>query len=166
MIIDPNDPLFGHAEAVAASGADPISLKNWVALGIVSAADAGGRKRRRYSLSDLVRVALVKELTDFGVSASRAGRLAENALRDFILDGENRSAVTLMISLRPENYVVVDPDTGEESRWSCTTYVGDLANVPFSRLTSGVSSVLFIPVGVIACRVERACKALVVKGGN
>lgn len=161
MKIDPYDPIFGHAEAAVTTGVGPGTLTNWSNRAIVVPTVAGDGQRRRYSMVDLVRLALVAELVNFGLPPGKAGVIAKDAVRDFPADPDQSFKVTLAITRAPNGSVVVDPETGEESAWQCVRFVGDVGGVPFQRMTSGVSPALFVPVSAVAGRVYRACWRLI-----
>lgn len=90
---DLNEPKFIQPEVLEVSSISADTLQTWVNRGLVELVEQspGTGRRRLYRALDIVRVEIMRNLTSFGVSPSRAKEMAEDATEELESIGKCRA---------------------------------------------------------------------------
>jgi len=86
--MDIYEPQFTRSEVVSVTGVDTEALKSWLKNGFVSVAphqQGGSGKRRLFSVMDMIKIAVVSELTLLRVPSSTANEIiASEKFKDWV----------------------------------------------------------------------------------
>lgn len=143
--------MFKLSEVANATGVDPRTLTNWLDRRIVEVPAYGSGSQRRFSRDDVVRVALIAELTRLGVSVSEAAHAAATYSDDA---GSDRDASELFPSGR--TLLIIDADGARVIN----------VDVPREQFESAMAAVysetraaLVVSVNTVVAQVDAALEA-------
>lgn len=138
---------YSFTEAALAAGVGPKTLRNWVDRGLINLdADANreGDGWRRFTLYDVLRLAVTRELVEFGVSVSESFRIADALLSraQMLLMYKNTPAAAIKAGFRVLAHLVFPIGKG---KWD---YL-DVAKVELEQKATTLPGVIVVNLYVI-----------------